>query len=352
MAHRGTDSSSDRLRNGEQRSSSPGSSMVVLVTGGAGYVGSHCVFRLVECGHTVVVLDNLSQGHQAALPREALFMKGDIADREFLQHLFHRYRFDAVLHFAGLALVGESMRLPYRYLQENLSNALNLIRTMIDHGVRKIVLSSTANLYGSPSGSPIAEEANIDPGSPYGESKYMIERALSWAERIHGLRFASLRYFNAAGAHPHARIGEDHRPETHLIPLVLETAMGHSSHLTVFGDDYSTPDGTCIRDYVHVCDLAEAHVRVMGVLETRSCCYNVGTEKGNSVLEVVRAVERITGRSVPVRFGPRRPGDPAILVASAASIRNELSWRPKFDNVDAIIETAWRWKCCFPSGYG
>ncbi len=326
--------------------------MVVLVTGGAGYVGSHCVLRLVECGHSVVVLDNLSQGHQAALPREALFMKGDLADRELLEHLFRRYRFDAVLHFAALSLVGESMRLPYRYLQENLSNALNLIRTMIDNGVRKMVLSSTANLFGLPSGLPIVEDANIDPGSPYGESKYMIERALIWAERIHSLRFASLRYFNAAGAHPNGGIGEDHRPETHLIPVVLDAAMGHLPHVTVFGNDYSTPDGTCIRDYVHVCDLAEAHVRVLDVLATRSCCYNIGTGKGNSVLEVIRAVERITGCSVPVRFSPRRHGDPAVLVASAASIRKELSWRPKFDNADAIIETAWKWKCCFPYGYG
>jgi UDP-glucose 4-epimerase len=314
--------------------------MVVLVTGGAGYVGSHCVFRLVECGHTVVVLNNLSQGHQAALPREALFMKGDLADHEILQHLFRRYRFDAVLHFAALSLVGESMRIPYTYLQENPSNALNLVRTMIDHGVRKIVLSSTANMFGSPSVLPIGEGANIDPSSPYGESKHMIERALIWAERIHGLRYACLRYFNAAGAHPNGKIGEDHRPETHLIPLVLDTAMGRLPHMTVFGNDYSTPDGTCIRDYVHVCDLAEAHVRVLNVLATRSCCYNIGTEKGSSVLEVVGAVERITGRSVAVRFGPRRPGDPAVLVASAAGIREELGWRPNFENVDAIIETA------------
>ena len=323
----------------------------ILVTGGAGYVGSHTVSALLENGHGVVVLDNLQQGHRRAVPAEATFIHADLADRDRLEQVFAEHAFDAVMHFAAHSLVGESMRDPFRYLGDNVANAVNLIRVACERGVRKFVLSSTANLFGTPDRVPIDEDAAINPGSPYGESKLATERLLHWAEQIFGMRSACLRYFNAAGAHPNGLLGEDHRPETHLIPIVLDTALGRHPHVQVFGDDYPTPDGTCIRDYVHVCDLADAHLRVLGLLETRSCRYNLGQGQGHSVREVIEVARQVTGAPIPVLAGPRRPGDPARLVAAADRIKADLGWQPNLSTLPKIVETAWAWRRRNPDGY-
>ncbi|HEY0833996.1 MAG TPA: UDP-glucose 4-epimerase GalE [Azospirillum sp.] len=328
------------------------SSKTVLVTGGAGYVGSHCVAELLGRGHRVVVIDNLSQGHRAAVPAGAAFVHADLADAGALARVFSHWRFDAVLHLAARALVGESMRDPHAYLYGNVVTSLNLIRAAVAGGVRRMAFSSTANLFGTPGRMPIDEDTAVDPGSPYGESKFLVERCLHWADRCHGLRSACLRYFNAAGAHPDGRLGEDHAPETHLIPLVLDVAAGRRPHVEIFGDDYPTGDGTCVRDYVHVCDLADAHLRVLDVLEERSVRYNLGNGKGYSVREVVASAERVTGRRIPVRIGGRRPGDPAVLVASSERIRRELGWEPRYPDLDTIIATAWAWRSRHPDGYG
>lgn len=323
----------------------------VLVTGGAGYVGSHCAAALLDQGFRVVVLDDLSQGHREAVPPGADFVQGTLADPALLVRLLGGQRFDAVFHFAARSLVGESMKDPHLYLHDNVVNALNLVAAMVAGGVGRLVLSSTANLFGVPDRIPIDEDAAIDPGSPYGESKYMIERALLWADRCHGIRSACLRYFNAAGADPAGRFGEDHQPETHLIPRVIDAALGRISHLEIFGDDYPTPDGTCVRDYVHVSDLADAHLRVLDRLETGSCRYNLGNGRGFSVRDVIGTTERLTGRSIPVRIGPRRPGDPPILVASSERIRRELGWTPRFADLETIIGTALAWRRQRPCGY-
>jgi UDP-glucose 4-epimerase len=324
----------------------------VLVTGGAGYVGSHTVAALLDRGHRVTVFDDLSQGHPSAILPGAAFVQGDLADRRIVAQVLADGRFDAILHFAARSLVGESMRDPHLYLHDNVVNALNLVQAAVATGVRRFVLSSTANLFGTPDRIPIDEDVAIDPGSPYGESKYMVERILHWADRCHGLRSACLRYFNAAGADPAGRLGEDHAPETHLIPLVIDAALGRRAELSVFGDDYPTPDGTCVRDYVHVGDLADAHVRVLDVLDGRSVRYNLGNGTGFSVRAVIAAAERVTGRPVPHRIADRRPGDPPVLIASSARIRADLGWRPAFADLDRIIETAWRWRLAHPQGYG
>jgi UDP-glucose 4-epimerase len=323
----------------------------VLVTGGAGYVGSHTVSALVDSGLAVVVLDNLQQGHRQAVPPAAEFIQADLADRDRLRQVFAAHDFSAVMHFAAHSLVGESMRDPFRYLGDNVANALNLIRAACESGVRKFVLSSTANLFGTPDRMPIDEDATIAPGSPYGESKFATERMLHWAEQIFGMRYACLRYFNAAGAHPNGLLGEDHRPETHLIPIVLDTALGRHPHVQVFGDDYPTPDGTCIRDYVHVCDLADAHVRVLDLLEQRSYRFNLGQGQGHSVREVIEVARRVTGAAIPTLIGPRRAGDPARLVAAADRIKAELGWQPSRSALPTIIETAWAWRRRNPDGY-
>ncbi len=322
-----------------------------LLTGGAGFVGSHVVFALAERNDEVVVIDNLSQGHRAALPADVRLIEMDIADAGMLNEVLANGPWDAVLHFAALSLVGESMRHPFRYLQENGGNGIRLLDACVRHKVPRFVLSSTANLFGTPDTLPIAEDAPLDPGSPYGESKWMIERALVWAERVHGLRSACLRYFNAAGADPQGRIGEDHRPETHLVPLAIDAALGLRPELTVFGADYPTPDGTCVRDYVHVSDLAEAHLLALDGLEARSVTYNLGNGQGFSVREVIEAVARVAGRAVPHVFGPRRPGDPAALVASAKRMRHETGWTPRFSALEAIVRTAYAWREAHPHGY-
>jgi UDP-glucose 4-epimerase len=323
-----------------------------LVTGGAGYVGSHLVLALVERGDRVVVLDDLRQGHRGALPPSGTeLVEADVADRRALREVFAAWRFEAVFHFAALSLVGESMREPLRYCAENLSNSLRLAEAAVEAGCLRFVLSSTAALFGDPKRVPIDEEAELAPTSAYGESKLMVERGLDWADKVHGLRSACLRYFNAAGADPAGRIGEDHEPETHLIPLAIGAALGTRPPLTVFGADYPTPDGTCIRDYVHVTDLADAHLRVLARLDHGSCRYNVGSGTGYSVREVIEAVERVGGRPVPHRFGERRAGDPAVLVASSRRLREDTGWSPRLGTLDEIVRTAWAWHASHPKGF-
>ncbi len=323
-----------------------------LVTGGAGYVGSHLVALLVERGADVVVLDDLRQGHRAAVPRGARLVEGDVSNIATLDAVLAEGPWSAVFHFAALSLVGESMREPMRYLLENGAGGIRLIDACIRHDVKKFILSSTANLFGEPDRMPIDEAARIDPSSPYGESKLMIERALRWADQVHGMRSACLRYFNAAGADPNGALGEDHDPETHLIPLVIDAALGRRGALTVFGTDYPTPDGTCIRDYVHVTDLGEAHLCALGQLDRRSVTYNLGNGSGHSVRDVIASVERVLGRPVPVQFGDRRPGDPAALVASSALIQAETGWTPRFADLDTIVASAAAWRKAHPAGYG
>ncbi len=323
-----------------------------LVTGGAGYVGSHLVALLVERGADVVVLDNLRQGHRAAVPQGVRLIEGDVSDAQTLDGVLAEGPWSAVFHFAALSLVGESMREPMRYLLENGAGGVRLIDACIRHDVKKFILSSTANLFGEPERMPIDESARIDPSSPYGESKLMIERALRWADQVHGLRSACLRYFNAAGADPAGVLGEDHDPETHLIPLVIDAALGRRGALTVFGTDYPTPDGTCVRDYVHVTDLGEAHLCALGQLDHRSVTYNLGNGNGHSVRDVIASVERVLGRPVPVQFGNRRPGDPAALVASSALIQEETGWTPRFAELDTIVASAAAWRTAHPGGYG
>jgi UDP-glucose 4-epimerase len=323
-----------------------------LVTGGAGYVGSHLVAELLSRGAACVVFDNFCTGHRAAVLPGAGLVEGGLADRGLLDAVLADGPWDGVFHFAARSLVGESMRDPMLYFMENAGNGARLIDACVRHGVRRFVLSSTAALFGRPGTAPLDEDAPVEPGSAYGESKYMIERMLTWADRVHGLRSACLRYFNAAGADPEGRLGEDHRPETHLIPLVIDAALGRRDMLEVFGNDFATPDGTAIRDYVHVADLADAHLSVLDRLEQGSVAYNLGTGHGHSVLEVVHAVERASGRRVKLRLVGRRPGDPPVLIASSARIAAETGWRPRFTALDDIVATALRWRETHPAGYG
>lgn len=326
--------------------------MKILVTGGAGYIGSVTTTRLVEAGHSVVVLDNLYQGHRAAVHAAAQFVEADLADRAALAELFRAHSdIEGILHFASYTLVGESMALPLKYLRDNLVNAANLLEAATAVGVRRFILSSTANLFDDPARMPIAEDERIVPGSPYGESKYFIERLLHWFHRIHGLRYACLRYFNACGDLP--EVGEDHDPETHLIPLVLQVALGQREAITVFGDDYPTRDGTCVRDYIHVSDLADAHILAMEALDRLGCRhYNLGNGQGYTVQEVIETCRRVTGHPIPQVIGPRRAGDPAVLIASAEAIRAELGWNPRYPGLEAIVQSAWDWHRRHPQGYG
>jgi UDP-glucose 4-epimerase len=322
-----------------------------LVTGGAGYVGSHLVAALVEHGATVVVLDSLRTGHRDAVPKGVQLIVADLADTGLVDALLADGPWHAVFHFAALSQVGESMREPFRYLIDNGVNGMRLIEACVRRGVLRFVLSSTAALYGTPSAIPIPEDAPLTPESPYGDSKWILERALLWAERVHGMRYASLRYFNAAGADPAGRFGEDHRPETHLIPLVIDAALGRRAELEVYGTDYATPDGTCVRDYVHVTDLADAHLLALERLERGSVTVNLGNSTGHSVLQVMDSVTRVSDRRVPYRVSPRRPGDPAVLVASSERAHHELGWRPRFTDLDVIVRTALLWREAHPDGY-
>ena len=322
-----------------------------FVTGGAGFVGSHMVDLLVSRGAAVTVMDDLRQGHRGALPAGVELVVADVSDGAALDAALGGREWQAIIHFAALSLVGESMRQPMRYLRENAMGGIALIEAAVRHGIPRFVLSSTANLFGEPEVVPIGEDAKLQPSSPYGESKLMIERALFWAGQQHGLRSACLRYFNAAGSDPNGRIGEDHEPETHLIPLVIDAALGRRDTLTVFGTDYPTRDGTCIRDYVHVTDLAEAHLCALGRLDHGSVTYNLGNGQGHSVREVIAAVEAVTGLTVPVVFGDRRPGDPSVLVAASDRIKSEAGWKPRYADIDEIVRTAFVWRERHPGGY-
>jgi UDP-glucose 4-epimerase len=322
-----------------------------LVTGGAGYVGSHLVAALLGRGDEVTVLDNLRTGHRAAVPPPAALIIADLADAAVLDTVLADGRWDAVFHFASLSQVGESMRMPMRYLLDNAGNAIRLIDACIRHGVGRFVLSSTAALFNLDSDAPIPEDAPIDPQSAYGDSKWMIERALHWAGQVHGVRYACLRYFNAAGADPAGRLGEDHRPESHLVPLVIDAALGRRPALDVFGDDYATPDGTCIRDYVHVSDLATAHLLAVEALQQGSVVWNLGNGAGHSVRQVIASVERISGLKVPYRIVGRRSGDAGVLVASSARAQ-QAGWRPIHGDLDDIVGTAFAWRNAHPNGYG
>ncbi len=325
--------------------------MKILVTGGAGYIGSVTTAELIRTGHAVVVLDNLYQGHRDAVHPGAAFVEADLADPAAVARVFAAHPdIEGIMHFASYTLVGESMALPLKYLRDNLVNAANLLEAAVGAGVRRFILSSTANLFDDPARMPIDEHERIVPGSPYGESKFFIERLLHWFERIHGLRHACLRYFNAAGDLPD--VGEDHDPETHLIPLVLQVALGQRPHIAVFGDDYPTPDGTCVRDYIHVVDLAQAHILAMQALDRLgSRKYNLGNGQGFSVLEVIEAARRVTGQPIPHVVGPRRAGDPAVLIASSDAIRAELGWVPRYPDLASIVESAWAWHRAHPHGY-
>jgi UDP-glucose 4-epimerase len=324
----------------------------ILVTGGAGYIGSHVVEELCKAGETVVVFDNLSTGHRAAVHPQAEFVQGDLKDAASVNRLFDDHRFEAVMHFASNTLVGESMAKPFMYLGDNVTNALNLLRAMIEHDVKRFILSSTANLFDDPQHMPIDEQERIVPGSPYGESKFIIERLLHWMDRIYGLRFAALRYFNAAGASPTADRGEDHAVETHLIPLILKVALGQRAKITIFGNDYATPDGTCVRDYIHVNDLAQAHILALKALDRGSRTYNLGNGQGYSVKDVIDTARAVTGCDIATETGPRRAGDPAILIASSDTLKRELGWQPRFAALRDIVATAWEWHRTHPNGYG
>jgi UDP-glucose 4-epimerase len=319
----------------------------VLVTGGAGYIGSVCVERLLDHGAEVVVLDDLSTGHREAVDQRARFFQGDLLDQAWVRDLVSREAPDAVLHFAGKALVEESMREPGRYFQGNFSAGVSLLESVREAGVRKVVFSSTCAVYGLPEKIPIDERATTRPINPYGASKLMFEEVLRWYEKVHGISWVSLRYFNAAGASE--RFGEDHRNETHLIPRVLQVALRQRKSIEVYGTDHPTLDGTCIRDYIHVLDLAEAHWLALGC--EKSCCYNLGIGSGYSVLQVIEAARKVTGHPIPLERKPKRPGDPPRLVASANKIARELGWKPGFIRLEEIIDTAWQWHRTHPFGY-
>jgi UDP-glucose 4-epimerase len=326
--------------------------MNTLVVGGAGYVGSHCVRQLTTAGHHAVVVDNLSFGHRGAVPPDLPFYDVELADQVALAGIFQKHDIDLVLHFAAFAFVGESVTNPLKYYRNNVAATLTLLETMLAHGVKRFVFSSTCATFGVPAQMPITEDTPQAPINPYGQTKLDVENLLKALARAHGLSFAAFRYFNAAGAAEDGSIGEDHTPETHLIPLAIQAAQGLRPPLQVFGTDYPTPDGTCLRDYVHVVDLARAHIAVFDRLNSpgTQLFYNLGTGRPTSVQEVVRAVEKVTGLKVPVEFTPRRAGDPPALYADASKARRELGWSPKYTDIESIIETAWRWHRAHPRG--
>ena len=322
--------------------------MKILVTGGAGYIGSICVEEMLNRGHEVAVLDNLTEGHRAAIDPRATFYHADLADRVAVGLAVGEFAPEAVMHFAANALVGESMTNPSKYFRNNVANGINLLDALVDHGVKRFVFSSTCATFGVPERMPIDESLPQRPINPYGESKLLFEKILRWYDEIHGLRYTALRYFNAAGASE--RFGEDHRIETHLIPNVLKVALGQKEAVEIYGNDYETPDGTCIRDYIHILDLADAHIRALD--RTESGFYNLGTGGGTSVKEVIDCCRRVTGREIKALEKPRRPGDPPRLIASSDKIRRELGWQPKFQDIETIVRSAWAWHVKNPAGYG
>jgi UDP-glucose 4-epimerase len=326
--------------------------MAILVTGGAGYIGSHTVVEFIAQGEEVIILDNLQKGHREAV-MAGTFYEGDIRDTQLLDRVFTENKIEAVIHFAADSLVGESVQDPLKYYDNNVITAQNLLAGMVKHGVRKIVFSSTAATYGEPESIPIYEQDRKEPTNPYGETKLVIEKMLKWCDQAYGVKFVALRYFNAAGAHIDGHIGEDHRPESHLIPIILQVAIGQRDQLAVFGDDYPTPDGTCIRDYIHVTDLANAHWLALQKLRKteESAVYNLGNGEGFSVRKVVEMAREVTGHPIPIRIVPRRAGDPAVLIASSEKAQQELGWKPKFNSLGQILETAWNWHRNHPKGY-
>jgi UDP-glucose 4-epimerase len=327
-----------------------GSLMRVLVTGGAGYIGSVVADRLLQIGHSVTVLDNLSKGKTRAVPSAADFVRADTGDAQILDGIFQAGHFDAVMHFAAFIEAGESMQSPEIYFDNNSAKSLTLLRAVLKHKVPRFVFSSTAAVYGEPRRIPITEDDPLEPTNAYGESKLMVERMLSWFQRCHGLRYASLRYFNAAGGNRDR--GENHNPETHLIPLVLQVALGQREAISTYGTDYPTKDGTCVRDYIHIDDLATAHLLALdGLAEHEQLICNLGSGSGFSVREIIDIARRVTGRDIPAIEAPRRAGDPAVLVASSEKIKRVLGWNPQHSDVEAIVRSAWEWHKSHPKGY-
>ena len=326
---------------------------MILVTGGAGYIGSHTVKLLQEHGYRVLTYDSLELGHEEAVTGGTI-IHGDLLDLDGLEETFNHFPLDAVIHFAAYASVGDSVANPDKYFRNNIIGGMNLINVMRAHNVENIIFSSSAATYGEPLHIPIEESHPQNPTNPYGESKLAFERILKWYDVSYGMKSISLRYFNASGADPEGRIGEDHNPEEHLIPIVLQTALGQRESVKVFGTDWDTPDGTCIRDYIHVNDLADAHIRALHALEkgTQTTAYNLGSGDGHSVKQVIETAEQVIGRKIPWEEAPRRPGDPARLVASSDKIKKELKWKPHFPELHTIIEHAWQWHSAHPNGYG
>lgn len=326
--------------------------MAVLVTGGAGYIGSHTVAELIDRGEEVIVLDNLEKGHKQAVLGGKLVV-GDLRDMDFLRRLFRENNIDAVIHFAAYIEVGESVTDPLKYYNNNVVLTLNLLTAMKEAGVDKIVFSSTAATYGMPETVPIRESDKTSPINPYGETKLVVEKALKWADNAYGIKHVVLRYFNACGAHASGKIGEDHAPESHLIPIVMQVALGKREDIKLFGTDYETPDGSCIRDYIHVTDLAQAHLKALDRLRAggSSDVYNLGNGRGFSNKEVIELVRKVTGKPIKVIDAPRRPGDPAVLIASSEKAMAELGWKPKYTELSDIIESAWNWHMSHPNGF-
>lgn len=327
--------------------------MAILVAGGAGYIGSHTAIALLEQGRDVVYLDNLQKGHKAAVHNDRFYI-GDLRDETFLERVFAENDIEAVIDFAADSLVGESVTQPFKYYNNNVISTLRLLEAMAKHDVKKIVFSSTAATYGQPERVPILESDTTCPTNPYGETKLAVEKMLKWADNAYGIKYIALRYFNAAGAHKSGKLGEDHKPESHLIPIILQAALGQRDHVSIFGTDYDTEDGTCIRDYIHVTDLADAHIKAIDKLIAggESGVYNLGNGKGFSVREVIETARKVTGVNIKAEEAERRAGDPAVLVASSEAARKELGWNPQWGDLETIIATAWEWHKTHPNGYG
>lgn len=327
--------------------------MTIAVLGGAGYIGSHAVDQLIEKNYDVIVIDNLQTGHEEAIHDRARFYKGDLRDKKFLSHVFETEKIEGILHFAANSLVGESMEKPLDYFNNNVYGTQVVLETMQQYGIKNIVFSSSAATYGEPKEIPIKEIAPTHPENPYGETKLMMEKMLKWCDKAYGMKYVALRYFNVAGAKLDGTIGEDHTPESHLVPIILQTALGQRDQISIFGDDYNTPDGTCIRDYVHVVDLIEAHILALEYLKegNESNTFNLGSSTGFSVKEMVEAAREVTGKDIPASTETRRAGDPSTLIASSDKAKEVLGWKPKYTDVKDIIASAWNWHQTHPNGY-
>ncbi|MBX0357708.1 UDP-glucose 4-epimerase GalE [Halobacillus sp. Nhm2S1] len=327
--------------------------MKVLVCGGCGYIGSHAVIELIKASHEVVVFDNVETGHTDSIPRGIDFVEGDLRQIEEVRDAFNNYQIQAVMHFAANSLVGESVEDPLKYYENNAFGTMNLLKVMAENNVDNIVFSSTAATYGEPDQVPIVEDSQTKPTNPYGQTKLAVEKMLNWTEKAHGIKYVALRYFNVAGAHEEVDIGEDHEPETHLVPIILQVALGLRDHISIFGNDYDTEDGTCIRDYIHVVDLVKAHILALEhlIAGKPSNVFNLGNGKGFSVKEIIDAAREVTGHEIPAIIAPRRAGDPAQLVASSKRAQRDLGWVPEYNSIVDIIRTAWAWHRRHPNGY-